>query len=517
MLSHFITVCDRLEQNSDENAQIRLLKTLTELLRSRDGGLVVFLLTGKTVKRKLTTTLLKESYLEQSGLPEWMFVQCNELTGDIAETVALLAGTPIRVKVTSEPSLRDFFDDISQPWDEKETLARIWAKYPPEVLVYAHRWLLGRAFTKSVLYPLVKVFAEMTMTGKSQGRCLAFLQSVEEATLLSDWIQILNDFLDEEETDFFLPPFISLTEPEDNPETELQPQTICYQQVFREGLRVRMSRVGERVSIETPTQALPIGEEGFFPMLTLQSLPENTVIEGILQMRDAHDCPVALKQWQADALKKNGWKKLNEKYSPRYYLSDVLYYKGKALWTENYEQRHTVLREMKAIPYTIWEEALKTETHNGTNFTVSENEAILIPNLPYGAEVIHLKPEKRIHAILLYAGRTGTHPDVIHDEFTFALPSGGGYQLITIGKAISTLTPSEQQEIEQFIRFNTKQRFGPLRSLEPFHVFELGFRSVHPSKRHKSGIILTELTILAWQKDLTVNDAHTLEQLLGYL
>ena len=61
-------------------------------------------------------------------------------------------------------------------------------------------------------------------------------------------------------------------------------------------------------------------------------------------------------------------------------------------------------------------------------------------------------------------------------------------QLVTFAKAYSGLSDKEILELDRWIRRNTKERFGPARSVTPELVFEIGFEGIHPSKRHKSGI-----------------------------
>ena len=69
-----------------------------------------------------------------------------------------------------------------------------------------------------------------------------------------------------------------------------------------------------------------------------------------------------------------------------------------------------------------------------------------------------------------------------------ALP--GALQLVTVAKAYSGLTDAEFKAVDQVIRATTLEKFGPVRSLRPTLVFELGFESIARSPRHKSGIAL---------------------------
>ena len=77
-------------------------------------------------------------------------------------------------------------------------------------------------------------------------------------------------------------------------------------------------------------------------------------------------------------------------------------------------------------------------------------------------------------------------------------------------KAYSGLTDDELRLVDAIIRKTTKEKFGPVRSVTPTMVFELGFEGIALSARHKSGIAVRFPRILRWRKDKTLGDADTL-------
>ncbi|MCB0640231.1 MAG: ATP-dependent DNA ligase, partial [Phaeodactylibacter sp.] len=84
-------------------------------------------------------------------------------------------------------------------------------------------------------------------------------------------------------------------------------------------------------------------------------------------------------------------------------------------------------------------------------------------------------------------------------------------------KAYSGLTDAEFQEITNWVRKNTIERFGPVRSVPPEHVFEIAFEGINRSTRHKSGVALRFPRINRWRKDKPVREANTLQDLLDLL
>lgn len=84
-------------------------------------------------------------------------------------------------------------------------------------------------------------------------------------------------------------------------------------------------------------------------------------------------------------------------------------------------------------------------------------------------------------------------------------------ELVPIAKAYSGLSNEEIAELDRWIRRHTRERFGPVRHVEPVHVFELGFEAIAASSRHKSGIAVRFPRMVRWRKDKTAAEADTLE------
>lgn len=84
-------------------------------------------------------------------------------------------------------------------------------------------------------------------------------------------------------------------------------------------------------------------------------------------------------------------------------------------------------------------------------------------------------------------------------------------------KAYSGLTDAEIRQVDAIIRRTTVEKFGPVRSVTPTLVFELGFEGIAESKRHKSGVAVRFPRILRWRTDKPVEEADTLATLQGLL
>jgi DNA ligase-1 len=120
-----------------------------------------------------------------------------------------------------------------------------------------------------------------------------------------------------------------------------------------------------------------------------------------------------------------------------------------------------------------------------------------------------------IDAVMIYAQQGHGRRANLFTDFTFAVRDGEAWVPFT--KAYSGLTDAEFQEITHWVRRNTVERFGPVRSVSPVQVFELAFEGISASPRHKSGIALRFPRMLRWRKDKQPEAANTLQDLKDML
>ena len=90
-------------------------------------------------------------------------------------------------------------------------------------------------------------------------------------------------------------------------------------------------------------------------------------------------------------------------------------------------------------------------------------------------------------------------------------------QLVAFAKAYSGLTDGEFKQIDSVIRKTTLEKFGPVRSVKPTLVFELGFEGINLSARHKSGIAVRFPRMLRIRSDKPLHEANTLNDLKSLL
>jgi DNA ligase-1 len=142
----------------------------------------------------------------------------------------------------------------------------------------------------------------------------------------------------------------------------------------------------------------------------------------------------------------------------------------------------------------------------------------------------------RVDCVLVYAQAGHGRRASVYTDYTFAVwnraPSDAAeaaaaldavatrapqppeaLQLVPFAKAYSGLTDAEFRDVDRVIRRTTIEKFGPVRSVRPSLVFELGFEGIQRSGRHKSGIAVRFPRMLRLREDKPLHEADTLATL----
>src|SRR5688572_22616155 len=123
-------------------------------------------------------------------------------------------------------------------------------------------------------------------------------------------------------------------------------------------------------------------------------------------------------------------------------------------------------------------------------------------------------------AVLMYAQRGSGKRSSYYSDYTFGAwrdGENGEPELVPVGKSYFGFTDQELRQLDSFVRNNTVERFGPVRSVEPKLVFEVAFDSVHRSSRHKSGVAMRFPRISRIRWDKPAKEADRLETLMAMI
>ena len=112
----------------------------------------------------------------------------------------------------------------------------------------------------------------------------------------------------------------------------------------------------------------------------------------------------------------------------------------------------------------------------------------------------------------MYAQRGSGKRSSYYSDFTFGCWTVGG-ELLPVGKAYFGFTDEELKWLDNFVRRNTVERFGPVREVEKSLVLEVAFDSIHKSSRHKSGLAMRFPRISRIRTDKPAHEADRLAML----
>ena len=155
---------------------------------------------------------------------------------------------------------------------------------------------------------------------------------------------------------------------------------------------------------------------------------------------------------------------------------------------------------------------------------LKRHDSTYLPGRPKGPWFKWKRDPFTVDAVIVYAQRGHGKRSSYYSDFTFAVWTGPEDEpvLVPVGKAYFGFTDEELKLLDKFVRENTTERFGPVRSVraEPDHglVVEVAFEGLNRSTRHKSGVAMRfpRFSRLRWDKPPREADRlETLEKLLS--
>jgi DNA ligase-1 len=128
-----------------------------------------------------------------------------------------------------------------------------------------------------------------------------------------------------------------------------------------------------------------------------------------------------------------------------------------------------------------------------------------------------------VDAVLMYAQRGHGKRSSYYSDFTFGVWAGPveASALVPVGKAYFGFTDDELRQLDKYVRDNTIERFGPVRSVraEPDHglVLEVAFEGINRSPRHRSGVAMRFPRISRIRWDKPAFEADRIDTLMAML
>ncbi|MEO8014482.1 MAG: ATP-dependent DNA ligase [Polaromonas sp.] len=551
----FAALYRELDATTSSLAKQAALRRYLQDAAPADAAWAVYFLAGGKPRQLVATKVLRQLAQDAAGLPEWLFDESYDSVGDLAETMALLLPPPtgshdIGLATWIEQHLLPLRK--TAPDDLPDLLRQQWSQLAlDERLVYFKLITGGFRVGVSRLQVTQALAAVAGVDAKRVAQRLMGYTHISGQPSAADYAALvaaeshseLNPQTSSQPYPFFLAhPF---NQPLDQFDALLgTPQNWIIEWKW-DGIRAQLVKRAGQVWIWSRGEEL-LTER--FPELAAMgaALPDGTVLDGeIVVWRSHADLPGSEGSVQpfADLQKRIGRKTLGAKL-----LRDI------PVVLLAYDLLEWAQRDVRSLPQSQRRELLDTllaDLHHPALLPSPVLEGESWPDLArqresarsMGVEGMMLKQREApygvgrtkedglwwkwkidplsIDAVLIYAQRGHGRRASLYSDYTFAVWDGPPEQpdrkLVPFAKAYSGLTDAEMARVDAVIRKTTVESFGPVRSVKPTLVFELGFEGIARSPRHKSGIAVRFPRMLRWREDKTVPDADTLQTLSALL
>ena len=521
-----------LDQTNKTNEKIAALRFYFEHADAADAAWAFYFLSGRKPRQIVPTKLLRQWAIELAGIPEWLFEESRDTVGDGSETIALLLPnnatvdeTPLHTLVEEKLlPLRGAAEDLQR----REVVSR-WSQ-----MNYSQRLVYNKLISGSFR---VGVSQQLVVRALSQMSELP--PDVIAHRAMGSWEptpEFFKHLIDPDpgldETPVARPYPFHLAHQADFPIEDLGQLSEWQVEWKWDGIRSQVIQRGGEVFIWSRGEDL-ITER--FPEIAAAAaeLPAGTVLDGeILPWIDDRVLPFT--ELQKRIGRKNLSAKILRDVPVILQAYDLLEFDGRDIRTLDFRSRREMLERLtQGLDENARQIIRTTETVEAADW--QHLAEIREQSRTLGVEGFMLKrfdsPYRvgrhrgdwwkwkidplTVDAVLIYAQKgTGKRANLFTD-YTFAVWKDK--ELVPFAKAYSGLTDAEIRRVDRFVRDNTIETFGPVRSVKQELVFEIAFEALQRSTRHKSGVAVRFPRILRWRDDKSIDEADSLDTIFTML
>ncbi len=534
-LKKFSELFGDLDSINSTNNKIEVLKRYFLSNEPIDNSWAIYLLTGKSNKRFISGRYLKNLFSQIYEYPQWLIDTCYLKVGDSAEVITLLLKnkTISRDKKLSNISLNELLSEtipaLSKLNEEEKNLEikNLWETLPEDNHLIFNKILTGT----------FRVGVSIGLITKSISKLINVDEGIISHRLMGNFEPSINSYK------FLVNKNINLQELNSKPFPFLLANTI-EDKIFKDsindfqfewkydGIRMQLIKRSGNVSLWTRGQEL-VNES--FPELVekMSQITDDFVLDGeLLVWNFKEQIAFDFSLLQKRINRKSPTKSIQIKYPIIFIAYDLLEINGRDIREIKLENRRIELEKYFSkwqiktennisdifkicdlIFPKNWPDALtfkeKSRENNTEGLIIKKKTSIYSSGRKKGIWWKYKVDPMQLDAVLIYAKGGSGRRAGLYTDYSFALWKDK--ELIKFASAYSGLTNIEIKELDKWIRKNTIEKFGPVRSLKPEMVFEISFEKIQISKRHKSGIAVRFPRITKWRKDKKINDADSLE------
>lgn len=521
-MRRFAALYAELDETTKTGAKVDALAAYLAEAEPADAAWAVHFLSGRRPKRLIGARRLAEWAVEAAELPEWLFGECYESVGDLAETISLLLPSPAE---GSDLPLHHWVEARLLPLrgegeeTQRAAVLRAWSELDG-AQAYVWNKLITGSFRVGVSQSLVV-------------RALARVSGVDEPTLahrlMGAWDPSPEFYRlllagDTRDADLSRPYPFFLAYPLEG-EVEALGEAAEWQAEWKwDGIRAQLVRRAGSTYLWSRGEEL-ITER--FPEVAEAAalLPDGTVLDGEL-LPWVDDRPLPFAQLQRRIGRRTLGRKILAEVPVVLLAYDLLEAEGADVRERPLSWRRERLEALVRATPSAGRILLSPVVHGGGWEAVRAAhaeardraaEGLMLKGLaaPYGVgrrkggwwkwKVAPFTAD----AVLIYAQRGHGRRASLYTDYTFGVWKEG--ELVPFAKAYSGLTDEEIRRVDAFVRRNTLERFGPVRVVKPELVFELAFEGIQRSPRHRSGVAVRFPRMSRWRSDKRPQDADSLE------
>jgi DNA ligase-1 len=525
-MREFAELVMKLGSSTKTNDKLDALVNYFSAADSRDKVWVIAIFSGRRPKRAVNTTQLATYAVELMNLPFWLFEESYHTVGDLAETITLLLPEKTNTEENKKP-LHFYIEQLKLIEKEPEETRKQFVVDSWMEMDYAERFVFNKLITggfrigvsqKLMVNALAKtvqlepsVIAHR-ISGNWDPSAISFEELLSAEATATDWSKPYPFYL-----------AYAIEEPELE---ELLGDPANWQAEWKwDGIRGQMIKRNGELFVWSRGEELMT--EKFPEYHSLQSvLPDGIAIDGeIIPSIDQKPLPFALLQTRIG--RKNVTKKQLLEAPIAFFAYDLLEFNGEDWRNKTLDERRAKLEEIVAsinhptllispvVPFENWNELAQlrkgSREMGAEGFMLKKKSSTYQVGRKRGDWWKWKIDPLVIDAVMIYAQKGAGRRSNLYTDYTFAVRDGE--KLIAFTKAYSGLTDKEFAQVDAFVKRNSLEKFGPVRTVKPELVFEIAFEGIAASNRHKSGVALRFPRISRWRKDKKPDEINTLDDL----
>ncbi len=523
----FSLLYSKLDETNSTLDKVEILSNFFKAADYEDAAWTIYIFMGKQKKRLIKRSTLIKILEDISGYKRWLISDAYTTVGDFAETVSLMLGhNCAAIQTGNSNSIAYWMKNEIIPLNEQseeEHFKKIsdWWKTLPQLDCFV--------ITK-ILTGGLRVGVSNNLLARALSESFEITKDIIIHRLMGDWeptydfFKKLIDPNDQSERASLPYPFF-LASPLQHPPSQMGSVEDFSFEWKWDGIRAQIIKRNESTIIWSRGEEIITGQ--YPEILSALSKLENCVLDGEIVAWGSNILPFS--ELQRRLGRKTITKKILDEVPVKFLAFDCLESEGLDIRGESYEVRRKkltrIIRRSKSECITIsqqleasnWSDVAKARTKS----RLRKVEGVMVKNKfsPYfvGRKKGYWWKWKvdplTIDAVMIYAQPGSGRRASLFTDYTFAVWNHEDQKgtLLPIAKAYSGLTQIAIEELDKWIRKNTIDKFGPVRSVTPHQVFELSFDSISRSTRHKSGFALRFPRISRWRKDKRAGDADSIQ------